>query len=1338
LGLPPRASRFKPGFNENSANSIIEHARIELRNQDQPAQAVLNAAQKGGIYAALGKGPAPEPPSVQELAEKYGMSPEEAQLMDQVIKKVQHERAAVPHAPPPGVSEIMRALQVGTNISAGYMKGMLESISHDYRSHQLTPWSYPNAIGHGFVEMPGAVKEGYNYETLIKEKTNPNSFLYRHSNVIGLPLDIVLDPTTYLSFGETSITKAGAMQVMIRADNKADAKAWQIIERGRKYQGRTWDKHEHDDLLALIRQNQGAPNTLADATLQLRKEGLEMKKAARRGEYGRVRQIGGFVAPRRIAGGRGVRFMGFQAPGTAGLGRAGAQQLRRAGAALYDTPLGTIPKLFVPNSAGRHIVNDLERARMLNLTRTVGNMQGSLRSTIFADKIADLLTSKAYTEVKHEKIIPGVPSTTGPESGLYFTHTGNLVHEGDRTYPEWNHHNIYDEHNNLQGSITWDDSPYTNEIEANTAYIRPEFRNLTNWKRLIEPVIQHAKETGKPISGLIMNEQLFNLVKRIADREGVEIKPHFLQSDFARAASNTPPRKGQQVVQVHPDRLPALATPDMIEHVVVNELMGTVNKVTPLSEREGLHKLSAEELAKSTPEQQKFMEIYRNRINNYVKKGMESGGKRAELLQKVRVYENHYFDPVTVVARLQVDQDMARISREYEKQVLEDSRYARFLGKPHINENGDMVYREDPPAGYVTYIARSGKHYAVRQAAKEALEQIKNPAFLRGEQTKWEKYTDPFGVQGWWKAMATMPNPSFHAMNLMGAMWNNMLAGIYNPMDYLKVYARVAHRSRLERSAELDQRTFRAPVRALMGKAPKSTEKGREALNVVREFEARGGGGRSGYLAELTEKSLGGGFEEAAKLASGRGIKDLIRPSAERRAKAEGKRIGATPRLVASRARQAGAVLGTPVTGGGSLLLMAPELAKLGRTFLGGPIENIVRLTPFVKFSKDPQMIRALKRVDEAYGPPRVPGYKDNFIAPTRSQQSDMYDYASEIVKRFQFDYADITDFERYIVKSIFPFYTYYRKNFVVQAQELLKQPRVLATAAKVENFLAEEAGDIGPLKELLPSYFAQLNAVQIPLPGWAKEKMGIPKNQPVFLNPKLPFVTLNMFPPLWGVFSDPHQRELTPQFMQTQLAPFFASVGPHPFGVPGGKLAIEGITGYSLGLNRPIDYQRASSNDWRQSTRDAPFYAKFMPSFMKHFFLIADNGKGQLKMPATNRYILDQMVAPFVTNYGSTIAPPDATEAQQGKAFANRVAMVTGLRLMPVDVHKVGTAYSYGVKNLLEARQSDLRQQKTAAFPGGKRLPDEDREILELVTRFTEISRHVDRERNIELYGHP
>src|SRR5262245_35843337 len=152
MGLPPTGPRrfsgiptgraFRPGFNENSANSIIEHARIELRNQDQPAQGVLNAAQKGGIYAALGRGPAPKPPSVQELAEKYGMSTEEAALMDQVIKKVQHDQAATPHAPPPGVSQIMRALQVGTNISAGYMKGMLESISHDYRSHQLTPWSY--------------------------------------------------------------------------------------------------------------------------------------------------------------------------------------------------------------------------------------------------------------------------------------------------------------------------------------------------------------------------------------------------------------------------------------------------------------------------------------------------------------------------------------------------------------------------------------------------------------------------------------------------------------------------------------------------------------------------------------------------------------------------------------------------------------------------------------------------------------------------------------------------------------------------------------------------------------------------------------------------------------------------------------------------------------------------------------------------------------------------------------------------------------------------------------------------------------------------------------------
>jgi len=87
---------------------------------------------------------------------------------------------------------------------------------------------------------------------------------------------------------------------------------------------------------------------------------------------------------------------------------------------------------------------------------------------------------------------------------------------------------------------------------------------------------------------------------------------------------------------------------------------------------------------------------------------------------------------------------------------------------------------------------------------------------------------------------------------------------------------------------------------------------------------------------------------------------------------------------------------------------------------------------------------------------------------------------AGYLTKALQFDYADLSDFERNILKNIIPFYTWTRRNLPLQFFALLNQPGKFNKLdfAKEElqsQFGAE--GDAGPMNEIVPE--------------WMREKMG-------------------------------------------------------------------------------------------------------------------------------------------------------------------------------------------------------------------------------------------------------
>jgi hypothetical protein len=155
----------------------------------------------------------------------------------------------------------------------------------------------------------------------------------------------------------------------------------------------------------------------------------------------------------------------------------------------------------------------------------------------------------------------------------------------------------------------------------------------------------------------------------------------------------------------------------------------------------------------------------------------------------------------------------------------------------------------------------------------------------------------------------------------------------------------------------------------------------------------------------------------------------------------------------------------------------------------------------------------------------------------------------------------------------------------------------------------------------------------------------------------------------------------------------------------------LEAGTGHNLGLNRPIDFQRASSNDLRQSYVPAPSWMKYLPTELREkVFHVTKNPKtGKLMITATGNYVLQQMSAPFINNLGQSIAVQGATAEEQGKARANMVSWLTGVRLMPVDILRLDRNAAYTLRDQLEAEQSELRTQ-------GKVLSTDKLVMLEMV----------------------
>jgi hypothetical protein len=113
---------------------------------------------------------------------------------------------------------------------------------------------------------------------------------------------------------------------------------------------------------------------------------------------------------------------------------------------------------------------------------------------------------------------------------------------------------------------------------------------------------------------------------------------------------------------------------------------------------------------------------------------------------------------------------------------------------------------------------------------------------------------------------------------------------------------------------------------------------------------------------------------------------------------------------------------------------------------------------------------------------------------------SGMIDEAVRNVKKYFFDYEDLSPVEQQYLKKIIPFYAWIRKNIALQMDQLIRKPGMMSAIAKTTKAMADEDVD------------------ESDVPMWARAQGGIPIDQTaegiakVFF-PDLPYKDINQIP---------------------------------------------------------------------------------------------------------------------------------------------------------------------------------------------------------------------------------
>ena len=353
--------------------------------------------------------------------------------------------------------------------------------------------------------------------------------------------------------------------------------------------------------------------------------------------------------------------------------------------------------------------------------------------------------------------------------------------------------------------------------------------------------------------------------------------------------------------------------------------------------------------------------------------------ERTLLKDLVSIYENP-----KLRAKLKPEIELPKIMAIY-KMSLKKAVRAKDMLDELVNLGDDIIIRKgnltEKHLGWVPSPIIQLKDFYVNPEVSRHLKDVMEPFFNNDTMEKLAKHYD--GLLGWWKGMATVPNPGFHIRNEIGNIFNNYLGGVRTIEPY-----QIAHKIMSGTEGSL----------SLVPNDPFPL-----SFRELRDLARRNGVSEVGFFGADVSEAVG---KELSRLG-GQGIQSF-----------------------------------NPLSTKNPLF---KNLEKFGKG-----LEDHSRLAHFVD--------KLMK------------GYS--------------VDEAAKSVKKYLFDYTELTPIEKNIFKRAVPFYAWTRNNLPLQISELVKQPKIAGNMAKFQNFmeaLSEEATGSEFDKDVLPEYIRRMYSVRLP-----------------------------------------------------------------------------------------------------------------------------------------------------------------------------------------------------------------------------------------------------------------
>lgn len=263
-----------------------------------------------------------------------------------------------------------------------------------------------------------------------------------------------------------------------------------------------------------------------------------------------------------------------------------------------------------------------------------------------------------------------------------------------------------------------------------------------------------------------------------------------------------------------------------------------------------------------------------------------------------------------------------------------------------------------------------------------------------------------------------------------------------------------------------------------------------------------------------------------------------------------------------------------------------------------------------------------------------------------RLKEGDTFDEAARTVANALYDYGDITPFENSVMKRVFPFYTWSRKNIPAQAENLIRRPGKVALMPKLKGAVEGAQGENIPPEEVRPE--------------WMRREFSIYNGKNP--NGKENFVMLGSYLPTTDIFKFASEPE-------DVIANVSSSMSP-PI-----KIASELLANRDFYRERPVDQLR-ESGDWSDllwGNQQTNYLGKNMPTTAQRLSELLPFTRALATLDRMNPGGLFDQYA--VTEDGKT--RPYHTELTSGQKW---LKTLTGLKNYPVDMER---DYAFRIKDL-------------------------------------------------------